>query len=61
MPQPEMRRAIRLSAGLTLEQFAEALGCTRQAVSNWETGRCAPGKAHRDRYLDALLSLKELG
>lgn len=34
--------ALRKRAGLTQEQMAEKLHVTRQAVSNWETGKCQP-------------------
>lgn len=34
--------ALRKRANLTQEQMAEKLHVTRQAVSNWETGKCQP-------------------
>ena len=33
---------LRMDAGLTQEQAAEALGVTRQTVSNWENGKTWP-------------------
>ncbi len=38
----EKVKAVRTKAGLTQEQFAQCLGVTRQAVSNWENGRNLP-------------------
>ena len=35
-------KAARLAAGMTQEQIAEALGVSRQTVSNWENGRTYP-------------------
>lgn len=35
-------RALRQARGITQEAFAEQLHVTRQAVSNWETGRTEP-------------------
>ena len=35
-------RALRQAKGITQETFAERLHVTRQAVSNWETGRTEP-------------------
>lgn len=34
--------ALRKRANLTQEQMAEKLHVTRQAISNWETGKCQP-------------------
>ena len=38
----ERIRARRLARGMTLGQLAEAVGVSRQAVHQWETGRCLP-------------------
>lgn len=35
-------RQIRKDSGLSQEQFAQALGVTRQAVSKWESGQSLP-------------------
>ena len=32
----------RMKAGFTQEQIAEALGVSRQTISNWENGRTYP-------------------
>src|SRR5438067_2357390 len=39
---PERIREAREAAGLTDEQFAEAVGVSRQAVGHYETGVTAP-------------------
>ena len=38
----EKLRAARMKTGMTQEQVAEALGVSRQTVSNWENGRTYP-------------------
>lgn len=38
----EKLKAAREAAGLSQEQFAEALGISRQAVSKWETAQSYP-------------------
>ncbi len=45
-------KEIRQAKGLTQDQLAEALHVTRQAVSNWETGRSEPD-------IETLLALAE--
>lgn len=49
LPPPEARKAIRVAAGARLEDIADALGCSRQAVAHWEAGERFP----RDRWLRA--------
>ena len=36
-------KSARIKAGLTQEQTAEALGVSRQTISNWENGKTYPG------------------
>lgn len=40
----EIIQTTRKSLGLNQEDFGRALGRTKAAVSNWETGRNAPDK-----------------
>jgi DNA-binding XRE family transcriptional regulator len=48
-------QAARKRAGFpTQKAFAEAVGCTRQAVTQWENGRTAPGYAARQRIAEVL-------
>lgn len=42
MTKGEMIRQTREHLGMTQEQFGEALGVTKQAVSHWERGRSLP-------------------
>jgi DNA-binding transcriptional regulator YiaG len=56
LPDPQTRRAIRVQAGLSLDDVAGELGVTRQSVSDWERGRRYPRRAHLVAYV-ALLRL----
>lgn len=38
----EMIRGIRAQLGISQNAFAERIGVTRDAVAQWETGRCTP-------------------
>ncbi|MFF6939986.1 helix-turn-helix domain-containing protein [Streptomyces lavendulae] len=59
LPNPEQRRALRESAGLSQQELANAIGVTHQAVSHWEAGIRTPRGAVLDRYVDALRALRE--
>jgi DNA-binding transcriptional regulator YiaG len=37
-----MIKKLRLSLGMTQEQFAVALGCTSSTVARWESGKSSP-------------------
>jgi transcriptional regulator with XRE-family HTH domain len=58
LPSPELRRALRESAGLSQQEIADATGVTRQAISNYEAGRTPQGPV-LDRYVDVLRALRE--
>ena len=52
----------RMETGMTQDQLAEKLNVTRQAVSNWETGKTQPGietltamATHFDTSVEALI------
>ena len=38
----EKIKQLRLSLGMTQEQFAVALGCTTSTVVRWESGKSSP-------------------
>lgn len=57
LPPPPRRREIRKRAGASLDRVARACGVTKQAVSNWETGRRAPAREHVRRYAAVLSQL----
>jgi DNA-binding transcriptional regulator YiaG len=50
---PETIRALRKSAGLTLDGFANALGVGKRTVRYWSYGRKQPGNMARQK-LDAM-------
>lgn len=46
--------ATRMSARLTQEQLAEAVGVSRQTVAKWESGETSPDLEHAAALADAL-------
>ena len=58
--RPEMRRALRLEAGLTLDDIAGKLGVTRSAVSRWERGLRKPQGRNRIAYASLLTELEKV-
>lgn len=61
LPGNDERRAIRIRAGLTQQEVADAVGATRAAVAQWETGVRYPRGLLLDRYVEALRALREAG
>ncbi|MEU9913151.1 helix-turn-helix transcriptional regulator [Streptomyces sp. NPDC051001] len=59
LPTPQECRALRISSGLTQGELAEAIGVTRQAVTQWESGARAPRGWHLDAYAEAIAALRE--
>ncbi|MFC7488779.1 helix-turn-helix domain-containing protein [Knoellia sp. CPCC 206453] len=60
LPSPALRRAIRLEAGLSTVQLGRAMGVTRQAVSQWETGTRTPRGDHLIAYVAVLDELRRV-
>jgi transcriptional regulator with XRE-family HTH domain len=58
LPPATTRRALRLAAGLSLEDIATVVGVTRSAVSRWERGTRQPRGTNRSRYADVLAQLR---
>lgn len=60
LPPPPARRALRVAAGLTLQDVATVVGVTRQAVAMWETGGRNPSGEARAAYARVLADLRRL-
>jgi DNA-binding transcriptional regulator YiaG len=58
LPPPDVRRALRLVAGVTQGELAAALGRTRPTITRWENGSREPRGEDRRRYLDAIEELR---
>jgi transcriptional regulator with XRE-family HTH domain len=54
LPPPRLRRALRQSAGISLETLAESLGVSRETVRLWETGAHEPYERNLAAYVEAL-------
>jgi transcriptional regulator with XRE-family HTH domain len=53
-PLPQMLRAARKAAGLSLRDLAKRLGCSHNAVAQWESGVAKPSIANRADLAQAL-------
>lgn len=59
LPSPQVCRAVREMAGVTTSDVAQAVGVSRQTISNWETGKRSPRGQHLEAYLEILELLRE--
>jgi HTH-type transcriptional regulator/antitoxin MqsA len=58
LPSPERRRLIRIAAGLTQSELAEAVGgVDPSTVVRWESGANQPTREHAAAYLEVLEQL----
>ncbi|MEU8949682.1 helix-turn-helix domain-containing protein [Streptomyces sp. NPDC048489] len=57
LPTPQVRRQLRLAAGLTQAEVAEAIGVKRLAVARWEAGSTQPHRGNRRAYAHLLRKL----
>lgn len=62
LPAPQVRRTLRVRAGLSLAEIARTIGVTREAVRLWELGLRQPRGNHLRDYAAILRMLgAELG
>lgn len=63
LPSPELRRRIRVAAGLTQSELGEAVGgVDPSTVVRWESGAKQPTREHAAAYLEVLEHLaREMG
>jgi DNA-binding transcriptional regulator YiaG len=61
LPGPAARRQLRERAGLSQQAVAAALGVTREAVAQWESGRRSPRPATAMEYVTLLDRLAREG
>lgn len=59
LPSPRVRQKLRLAAGLTQQEVADAVGVKRLAVARWELGQTHPRRPHRAVYIRLLKGLAE--
>ncbi|MEU0915014.1 helix-turn-helix transcriptional regulator [Streptomyces althioticus] len=59
LPSPRVRQKLRLAAGLTQQEVADAVGVKRLAVARWELGQTHPRRPHRAVYIHLLKGLAE--
>jgi HTH-type transcriptional regulator/antitoxin MqsA len=59
LPSPRVRQQLRVSAGLTQAEVAEAIGVKRVAVARWEAGLTKPHRGNRLKYAHFLRRLAE--
>ena len=57
LPDPEVRKALRRSSGLSLRQVGLLLGVSSAAVGHWEAGSRTPNVRHARAYFDLLVEL----
>lgn len=60
LPDPEVARALRRAAGLTVRELADALDVTAPTISRWERGLRHPRGQLRERYAGALEELRRV-
>ncbi|MFD3680589.1 helix-turn-helix domain-containing protein [Streptomyces sp. NPDC058613] len=54
LPTLQVRRQLRLAAGLTQAEVAGAIGVKRLAVARWEAGATQPHRGNRRAYAHLL-------
>ena len=59
LPPASLRRLIRVTAGVSQQAVADAVGVSRPAIAAYEAGTRTPSGKHLDLYVDALRALTE--
>ncbi|MFI8343973.1 helix-turn-helix transcriptional regulator [Streptomyces sp. NPDC085639] len=59
LPSPHVRQQLRLAAGLTQAEVADAIGVQRLAVARWEADVAKPHRGNRLKYAHFLRRLAE--
>ncbi|WP_251065316.1 helix-turn-helix transcriptional regulator [Streptomyces sp. ISL-44] len=59
LPSPRVRQQLRIAAGLTQAEVANAVGVQRVAVARWEAGLTQPHRGNRLTYAHLLRRLAE--
>ncbi|MFD4866905.1 helix-turn-helix transcriptional regulator [Streptomyces sp. NPDC058412] len=57
LPTPRVRQQLRLAAGLTQTEVANAIGVKRLAIARWEAGLTQPHRGNRLNYAHLLRKL----
>jgi DNA-binding transcriptional regulator YiaG len=58
LPEPQVCKLLRTTAGVSLAEVAKAVGVSKQAVWTWEEGTRRPTGARLERYLAVLDTLR---
>ena len=58
LPAPDLRRAIRIGAGVSQNQVAVVCGVDRATVSRWESGQRFPRGEHLLTYVQLLRDIQ---
>ncbi|MEU7649883.1 helix-turn-helix transcriptional regulator [Streptomyces huasconensis] len=59
LPSPRVRQQLRVTAGLTQAEVADAIGVKRVAVARWEAGVAKPHRGNRLKYAHFLRRLAQ--
>ncbi|MCT2546237.1 helix-turn-helix domain-containing protein [Streptomyces atratus] len=59
LPSPHIRQCLRVTAGLTQAEVADAIGVKRVAVARWEAGLTKPHRGNRLKYAHFLRRIAE--
>jgi DNA-binding XRE family transcriptional regulator len=60
-PPRESWAPLRHDAGLSAEEMAAFVGCTRGSIFHWECGRRTPRGEHAVKYVAALHAFAKIG